>query len=94
MSKGSYSFSLNQPTGPIKSISLDLRHSPVCVFVCAVAEPLLPGELETKGFCCSKIFPFKMNFWVFGSSQRSLMCIMGELKGGGSVAVAVGVSKR
>ena len=37
-------------------------------------------------FCVLKLF------WVFRSLQISLLCIMGELAGGGSVAVAVGVS--
>ena len=32
------------------------------------------------------------NFWVSGSLQTSWLCIMGELAGGGSVAVAVGIS--
>ena len=31
--------------------------------------------------------------WVFGSLQTSLLCIMGELAGGGSLAVAVGVDR-
>ena len=33
-------------------------------------------------------------FCVFGSLQTSLLCIVGELAGGGSVAVADGVSDR
>ena len=33
-------------------------------------------------------------FLVFGSLQTSLLCIMGELAGGASVAVSVGVSDR
>ena len=32
--------------------------------------------------------------WVFGYLRTSLLCIVGELAGGGSVAVAVGVSDR
>ena len=32
--------------------------------------------------------------WVFGSLQTSLLCIVRELAGGGSVAVAVGVRDR
>ena len=37
-----------------------------------------------------------LNFFlcVFGCLQTSLLCIMGELAGGGSVAMAVGVSDR
>ena len=31
-------------------------------------------------------------FQVLGSWQTSLLCIMGELEGGGTVAVAIGVS--
>ena len=31
-------------------------------------------------------------FWGFGSLQTSLLCIVGDLAGGGSVAVAVGIS--
>ena len=37
-------------------------------------------------FCISNLF------WVFGSLQTSLLCIVGELAAGGYVAVAVGVS--
>ena len=33
-------------------------------------------------------------FRVLGSLQTSLLCIMGDLAGGGSVAVAIGVSGR
>ena len=31
---------------------------------------------------------------IFGSLQTSLLCIMGKLAGGGSMAVALGVSDR
>ena len=47
-----------------------------------------------------RVFVVSMIFWVlkcfliFGSLQTTLLCIMGELAGGGSVAVAVGVSDR
>ena len=33
-------------------------------------------------------------FWVFGSLQTSLLCIMGELAGGGFLDMAVGVIVR
>ena len=33
-------------------------------------------------------------FWAFWSLQTSLLCIMVEVAGGGSVAVAIGVSDR
>ena len=33
-------------------------------------------------------------FWNCGSLQNSLLCIVAELAGGGSVAVVVGVSER
>ena len=36
-------------SGPIQSLSRDVRDSCVCVFVCAIAENLLPGRLETSG---------------------------------------------
>ena len=37
---------------------------------------------------------FEKKFQVFGSLQSSLLCIMGELAGGGSVAKAVGITDR
>ena len=40
------------------------------------------------------IFSFLIFFWDFGSLQASLLCIVGDLAGRGSVAVAVGVSDR
>ena len=43
-----------------------------------------------SGCCC---FVLKV-LWVFASLQISLLSIMGELAGGGSVAVAVGVRDR
>ena len=53
----------------------------VCMSVCAIAEsPLLDG-LETSG-------------QVLGSLKTSLLCLMGELAGRGSVIVAVGLSYR
>ena len=81
------------------------------VFVRAIAENPLPGELKTFGqrayrsywhtsiqfFCfmvVSMIFCVLKLFRVCGSLRTSLLCIMGELTGGWSVAVAVGVSDR
>ena len=32
--------------------------------------------------------------WVLGTFETSLLCLVGALAGGGSVAVAVGVSDR
>jgi hypothetical protein len=70
--------------------------------------PTLPGGLETSGrrvyrlywhisrrywvFAILLIFCVLNSFWVFGCLRTGLLCIMGELAGGGSVAVAVGVS--
>ena len=48
------------------------------------------------GFCCLNDFCI-FNFFsleFFGSFQYSILCIMGELAGGESVAVAVGVSDK
>ena len=39
-------------------------------------------------------FGLKKISWVISSLRTSLLCIMGELAGGGFVAVAVGVSCR
>ena len=43
-------------------------------------------------FVVSMIFCILKNFLGFGSLQTSLLCKLGELAGGGSVAVAVGIS--
>ena len=54
-------------------------------------------RLLIKDFCGFLQFQwfFSLNFCVvFGSLQTSLLCIMGESAGEGSVAVAVGVSDR
>ena len=40
------------------------------------------------------IFSVMKFFWVFGFLQSSILCIMGELAGGGSEAAAVGVSDK
>ena len=40
----------------------------------------------------SMIFCMLKLFWVFGYLQTSLLCIVGELAGGASVVVTVGVS--
>ena len=40
------------------------------------------------------IFRVLKFFWVLGSLETSLLCIMGELAVGGSVAVAVSLSDR
>ena len=74
----------------------------------AIPENPLPGELETSGHrAYSKNWHTSSHVWVsvvsmifcvlkfvpiFGSLRTSLLCIMGELAGGGFVAVAVGVS--
>ena len=68
----------------------------------------LPGGLESSGrrvyrlywhisrrfrvFAILLIFCVLKFFWVFGCLRTGLLCIMGVLAGGGSVAVAVGVS--
>ena len=45
-------------------------------------------------FTVSIIFRLYNFFWDIGSLQSSLLCIVGELAGKGSVAVAVGFSDR
>ena len=45
-------------------------------------------------FVVSMIFSFLTYFLGFWFFATSLLCIIGELAGGGSVAVAVGVSDR
>ena len=51
--------------------------------------------LDILSFCRFDDFWRLKLFLVFGSLQTSLLCIiMGELAGGGFVAVAVGVSDR
>ena len=45
-------------------------------------------------FAVSMTFCALNCFWVLGSLQTSQLCIMGELAGGGSLAVAVAVSER
>ena len=46
-----HTFLLNGPSGPIQSISRNVHDLSVsvCVSVCAIAENLLPGGLETSG---------------------------------------------
>ena len=82
----------------------------VCLFVRAIAENPFPGGLEISGRRAYRlyghtsrhfpVFVVSMNFWaliwfwVFLSLQTSLLCIMGELAGGGTVAVAVIVSDK
>ena len=79
----------------------------VCVVVCPLLETPLPGGLETLGerayryYWVSRRFFWTVSmidlgfkilcFWSFGTS---LLCIVGELAGGGSLAVAFGVSDR
>ena len=78
--------------------------------VCAIADTLLPGGLETYGqrmyclywhtsrrfqICVILMIFFVLKFVrVWRNLQISLLCIMEEFAGGGSVAVAVGVSDR
>ena len=68
------------------------------VCVCAITETLWTGDfwLKTVWVICgaSIILCVLKVFRIFGSLQTSLLCIMGELVGGGSVTVAVGVSNR
>ena len=78
--------------------------------VCAIAENPIPGGLETSGqrayriywhvlryFC---VFVFLMFFcvlnffWFLWSLQTSLVCLLGELAGRGSVAMSVSVSDK
>ena len=50
--------------------------------------------LDFFGFLLFQLFFVFYFFGVFGSLQAKLLCIMGELVGAGSVAVAVCVSDR
>ena len=47
MLRGTAQFSLNQPTGPIQSVSRNVREPCVSVFVCAIREK--PHELAGGG---------------------------------------------
>ena len=69
------------------------------------AAPLKKKKLRYTAFptavqCCFRIFAVSMIFGVLkfvqvlGSLLTSLLCIMGELAGGGTVTVAVGVGDR
>ena len=60
----------------------------VCMYACDTPEATLSNELQTSG-----CFKEKKNL-VLGSLLTSLLCIMGELAWGGSVAVSVGISDR
>ena len=45
-------------------------------------------HLDILAFCCFEDFSCVLNlFWIFVSLRTSLLCIMVELAGGGSVAV-------
>ena len=78
----------------------------VCLSVFAIAENQFPVDcrllaeeriayigipLDVFAFCC---FNDVLCFCVLGSLQTSLLCIMRELAGGGSVAVAVDISDK
>ena len=45
--------------------------------------------LDILGFCCFKDFLRLEIFWVFGFLRTSVLCIIGELAGGGSVDVGL-----
>ena len=64
--------------------------------MCAIADKPLPGGLETTGQRVYHLYYFlRLQIYsAFGFLETSLLCIMGELEGGGSVALAVGVSDR
>ena len=72
------------------------------MLLCAIAEYLFPGGLLVEEHIANvgipldifKFLSFHFFLWVFGSLQTSLLCIMGELAGEGSVALAVAVSDR
>ena len=63
----------------------------ICVSVCAIAGNPLPSGLETSGQRAYCVLCFKF-LWVLGFLPTNLLCIMGELAGGGPVAMAVGIS--
>ena len=50
--------------------------------------------LDILGFTVLMIFSILTYFWILGSLPTSILCIVRELAGEGSVAVAVGVSDR
>ena len=96
-------FSLNWHSGPIYSLSCDVVR---CVSVpwpknwvdwrLLVEEHIANIGIHLEIFCV--FFSFN-DFWVlnflgFASLQTSLLCIMGELAGGQSVARAVSVSDK
>ena len=80
-----------------------------CPFVCHTPEMTLPDGLKTSGrrayhwywvlgriifFQSSKMFFSVEKNGVFGFLQSTPLCIVGELAGGGSAAVAVGIKDR
>ena len=76
----------------------------MCIVVCPLLETP-PSELENSGRraysyitvflpdCFNDLFSFEL-LWVLGYLQTSLLCVVGELAGGGLVALAVGISDR
>ena len=75
----------------------------MCVSVCTIAETSFPvaGDFWSKSVSLIpaylhvlKIFLHFAFLYSLGSLQTSRLCIMGELAGGWSVAVAVGVSDK
>ena len=96
----------NRPSGPIKSTRCNVREPSVCVYR-GKSPSHLTGDFWSKSvllllayfyiWWCFWYFLwfFCFNFWrFFGSFQVSLLCIVGELAGGGSVAVAVSLSDK
>ena len=90
--------SLNPSSGPIQSLSGDVRE--LLVFVCLsvpsrksrfpvewilVVEERIANILN---FCCfDEFLRLNFSFYFFGSMQTSLLFIMGEFSLGGSVAI-------
>ena len=84
---------MNQPTGPIQSLSCNFCQSSVCVFVCAIAENPLPSGMETSGqrgyryfgilpdifgfLLFQWLFAFEICWVFFGVLQTSLLSLMG-----------------
>ena len=95
-------------TGPIQSLSCNVRESSVCLSVCLChcRKKPHPGGLDTSGQRRYRynwqtsghfgifLMIFSILIWVLGSLRTSLLCIMGELAGGEFVALAVGISDR
>ena len=87
-------------TGLIQSLSCNVCESCICLYLCAIAKTPLHGGMETSGqrayrlywhtsrhFCILTFSRICLRFDSFFWFLLSLLCIIGELAGGGSVVV-------